>query len=51
MTTTPHRCSPAAIELTDAVIGLSGARHTSRLVAIWKGQADARWKLEADVFI
>jgi uncharacterized protein (TIGR02246 family) len=46
----------AAIEIADAVIELrnleSGvARQTSRLVAIWKLQADGAWKLDADVFV
>ena len=41
----------AAIEIADAVMELSGARHTTRLVAIWKPQADGDWKLEADIFV
>jgi uncharacterized protein (TIGR02246 family) len=46
----------AAIEVTDAMIEFSGlesgvVRQTSRLVAIWKRQADGAWKLDADVFV
>jgi uncharacterized protein (TIGR02246 family) len=41
----------AAIEIADVVIELSGARQTSRLVAVWKRQADGDWKLDADVFV
>ena len=40
-----------AVEITDAVIDLSGLRQASRLVAIWKRQSDGQWKLEADVFV